>query len=188
MVDVQSACGRPGSHRRSSVSDRGSPRLRVVPPTHLPTAGPPSPRRSGGRPRSTRPPLPARARQAPTQWWKEPGTTRDTSATRPGYTKYPSGHLSDNEQTREIRLHVANVRMRCQCGCRRPRSGWNGGKRKTWALSTLARKLGVDVTSRCACGRSTRWPFRHAIVVAPWRRVRGATRIPRNAAPATSRS
>ena len=105
-----------------------------------------------------------------------------------GTPSFPSGHLSDNEQTREIRLHVANVRMRCQCGCRRPRRGRIGGKRKTWALSTLARKLGVDVTSRCACSGSTRWPFRHAIVVAPWRRVRGATRIPRNAAPATSRS
>ena len=56
-------------------------------------------------------------------------------------------------------------------------------------LSQLWREsLGVDIISRCACGRSTRWPFRHAIVVAPWRRVRGATRIPRNAAPATSRS
>jgi len=153
MVDVQSACGRPGSHRRSSVSDRGSPRLRVVPPTHLPTAGPPSPRRSGGRPRSTRPPLPARARQAPTQWWKEPGTTRDTSATRPRYTQFPlrtpfrqRTETGDSPVCRQ-RQDAVSVRMpappqRMERRQKKDLGSLNSGE-KAWALTSSHAALAV---------------------------------------------
>jgi hypothetical protein len=41
--------------------------------------------------------------------WEHTRHLRNTSEVRPSF---PSGHLSDNEQTQEIRLDVAKVRMR----------------------------------------------------------------------------